>query len=159
MSRMGETDYKRFLNRYGRGIGFLSIYLCLKYVDVEIYFGVNQCFYIVFRLPNDHIEYDLLTNETFYNNSETKIYQSSDITDMLPYKQYDLIRDASSDTFLFSFVLEDELDSNMAIPINMTDKHFSVLKYKIRLASYLLMRYLIFCMSVKFIIFIYKFQR
>ncbi|CAG9821030.1 unnamed protein product [Phaedon cochleariae] len=84
------------------------------------------------KLVEESSDYDLLQNETYFNNSITKTFHNSKITDLSPYKQYDLLREASSDSFLFSYELKQEFNSKIAIPINMTNTHFSLLKFKIR---------------------------
>ncbi|XP_023014078.2 post-GPI attachment to proteins factor 6 [Leptinotarsa decemlineata] len=83
------------------------------------------------QLTRESSEYELLQNETFYNHSLSKTFHNYKITDVVPYKHYDLIREASSDSFLYSYELEQELHSKIAIPINMTNSHFSLLKFRI----------------------------
>lgn len=83
-------------------------------------------------LPQELPEFQYLENKTLYNNSYSKTFHNNRITDLVPYKQYDLVREASSETFIFSYELEEELNSNVAIPINMTNQHFSVFKFRVR---------------------------
>ncbi|KAJ8970061.1 hypothetical protein NQ317_012036 [Molorchus minor] len=86
-------------------------------------------------LLESHSSYKELANKTFYNNSISKVFYDNRIIDTIPYKRYDLIREASTESFLFSYELEAELDSTVAIPVNMTNKHFSVFKFNIREGS------------------------
>lgn len=83
-------------------------------------------------LPQEYTNYQYLENKTLYNNSYSKSFHNSKITDLVPYKQYNLVREASSETFIFSYELEEELNSIVAIPVNMTNQHFTVFKFKIR---------------------------
>nr|CAI5849457.1 unnamed protein product [Callosobruchus analis] len=77
-------------------------------------------------------EYEFLSNEEFFNNSVTKVYRNRSIDTLIPYKQYNLVRDALSETFTFSYVLDSELQYNTILPVNMTNEHFSSLKFDIR---------------------------
>ncbi|KAG5893246.1 hypothetical protein JTB14_013407 [Gonioctena quinquepunctata] len=83
------------------------------------------------QLSEESSDFEFLQNETYFNHSFSKTFHNYKITDLLPYKHYDLIREASSESFLFAYELEQELDSRIAIPINMTNTHFSLLKFKI----------------------------
>ncbi|XP_057664306.1 post-GPI attachment to proteins factor 6 [Diorhabda carinulata] len=91
-----------------------------------------QIKFISNELPEESTYYESLQNETYFNNSFSKTFHNYRITDLVPYKQYELIREATSETFLFSFELEQELESKVAIPINMTSSHFSLMTFKIR---------------------------
>ncbi|KAJ8925288.1 hypothetical protein NQ315_009117 [Exocentrus adspersus] len=82
-------------------------------------------------LPPDTSSYSVLENETSSENSTFKLFHNNKVTDMIPYIQYDLLREASTDSFVFSFELIEEMDSNIAIPLNMTNEHFSLLKFDI----------------------------
>ncbi|KAJ8963972.1 hypothetical protein NQ314_005231 [Rhamnusium bicolor] len=79
-------------------------------------------------------ESNTLENRIIYNNSISKIYYNK-MTNVIPYKHYDLVRESSTESFLFSFELEEELDSNVAVPINMTNGHFSLFKFNVREGS------------------------
>lgn len=83
-------------------------------------------------LPQELTEFKYLENKNVYNNSYSKTFHTNKITDLVPYKQYNLVRVASSETFIFSYELEEELNSNVAIPINMTNQHFSMFKFRVR---------------------------
>ncbi|CAG9835409.1 unnamed protein product [Diabrotica balteata] len=91
-----------------------------------------QLKYISNELPEDSTYFDVLQNETYFNNSFSKTFHNYKITDLVPYKHYELIREATSETFLFSFELEQEIESKLAVPINMTSSHFSLMKFRIR---------------------------
>lgn len=91
-----------------------------------------QLKFISNELPENSNHYTLLTNETYFNNSVSKTFHNYKITNLVPYKQYDLIREATSETFFFSFELEKELESKVPIAINMTNSHFSLLKFRLR---------------------------
>lgn len=88
--------------------------------------------YFTNMLSQEYTEFQYLENNTLYSNSYSKTFHNNKITDLVPYKQYDLVREASSETYIFSYELEDELNSNVAIPINMTNQHFSVFKFRVR---------------------------
>lgn len=76
--------------------------------------------------------FGLLENDTSCNSSIFKTFYNNNVTDIIPYVQYDLLREASTESFVFSYELVKEMDANRAIPINITDKHFSLLKFDIR---------------------------
>ncbi|XP_060529271.1 post-GPI attachment to proteins factor 6 [Cylas formicarius] len=75
----------------------------------------------------------LLENDDIILNTTTVIrtYYSSNLTETQPYKLHYLVRESSSESFLFSFELEDEFNSKVLVPINVSSDHFSVLKFKL----------------------------
>ncbi|CAG9862805.1 unnamed protein product [Phyllotreta striolata] len=115
---------------------------CWHYIEFHFNEGIvdnttsgNLTFELKFisnELPESSYYYGLLQNETLFNNSVSKTFHDYKLTNLIPYKQYDLIREATSETFFFSFELEKELDSRVPIAMNMTDSHFSLLKFKLR---------------------------
>ncbi|XP_049821498.1 uncharacterized protein LOC109603011 isoform X2 [Aethina tumida] len=63
------------------------------------------------------------------NNSIVRSLQSQ-ITDVT-YKQYDLIKDSVSDPFVFSYILEQEVDSTTPVGITIDNNVLSVLKFHV----------------------------
>jgi len=75
-------------------------------------------------------------NTTLYNMSvETKNYLTQRLTDIHPYKQYNLIRESSTASYMFSLKLQPEIDSSLYLPINVTSNEFSVLKFHLQQGS------------------------
>lgn len=87
--------------------------------------------YFTNMLSTEYSTFQYLENKTLFNNSYSKTFHNNKLTDLVPYKQYNLVRDASSETFIFSYELEEELYSKVAIPVNMTNEHFSVFKFRV----------------------------
>ncbi|CAH0551915.1 unnamed protein product [Brassicogethes aeneus] len=68
----------------------------------------------------------------YYNNTLFKqLNNRHKLTELISFKEYSLLRDSSSDSFVFSYVLEDELDSVLPIAINVTSDQLTVLKFRI----------------------------
>lgn len=63
-----------------------------------------------------------------YRSSLSKLHRTDTLSEMIPYKQYNLVKVASSESFLYSYDLRVAIDSPNP-PINLTTSDFTVLKF------------------------------
>lgn len=71
----------------------------------------------------------------YYRTALQKIHRTDTLTEMIPYKQYNLVRISSSESFLFSYILQNEIDASIPIAINLTTNDFAVLKFVVQEGS------------------------
>lgn len=77
-----------------------------------------------------------LTNQTsVYNGAIDRIYQTTRLSDALPYKQYNLLKDVNTENFLFSYDLEAALDQPISVPINVTTDSFAAMRFTLQEVS------------------------
>lgn len=76
------------------------------------------------------------TNQTnYYNDGLDRVYQIGRLSDVVPYKQYNLFKDVNTESFLFSYDLEMALEQLIAVPINVTTDSLSVLRFSLQEGS------------------------
>lgn len=71
------------------------------------------------------------TADLFYKTAIPKIEHTKLLTHNVPYKQYNLVRDATTESFMFSYDLQIALEQSSAVPINITTEGFSVLRFEL----------------------------
>ncbi|XP_066157231.1 post-GPI attachment to proteins factor 6 [Euwallacea fornicatus] len=77
-----------------------------------------------------------LGNITLYNMSVvTKTYNTHILTNNEQYVRYPLLREASTESYMFSYKLQPEMGNTMFLPVNVTSKKFSVLKFNLQQGS------------------------
>ncbi|XP_066249341.1 post-GPI attachment to proteins factor 6 [Euwallacea similis] len=77
-----------------------------------------------------------LGNVTLYNMSVvTKTYLTHILTNNEQYVRYPLLREALTESYMFSYKLQPEMGNTMFIPVNVTSKEFSVLQFHIQKGS------------------------
>lgn len=99
--------------------------------EVHLHFRVR---FFSAKLPSaDAFVAQTYGNTTVYNMSLAyKNYQAFRLTEVQPYKQFDLVRDSATESFAFFYKLQPELDSNSVVPINVSAEQFSVLKFEVQ---------------------------
>lgn len=72
----------------------------------------------------------VINNSIFINNKDNstnklkkiKNWKSTKLTENMLYKQYNLVKESSSDSFIFTYELEEEIESLTPVPINVTNQ-------------------------------------
>ncbi|KAL1502276.1 hypothetical protein ABEB36_007442 [Hypothenemus hampei] len=111
-------------------------YLAFDYKTLDIVSLEFQLHYFSNQLELQPSIVQTYGNITLYNMSAVhKYFDTFSLVDVQPYKQLELVKESSTDSYLFSFKLSPEVDSNMFIPINITIDGFSVLKFQLEQGS------------------------
>lgn len=100
---------------------------------------VNVNFRLQFFTVTDAVSFlqtVMLKNFTrLYRTALQKIHRTDTLSEMIPYKQYNLVKTSSSESFLFSYDLLSEIDASVPVTINLTTSDFTVLKFVVQKGS------------------------
>lgn len=101
--------------------------------------NVNVNFRLQFFTATDAVSFlQTLTLKNFtklYRTALQKVHRTDTLSEMIPYKQYNLVKISSSESFLFSYDLQSEIDASVPIAINLTTSDFTVLKFVVQKGS------------------------
>ncbi|RZC38811.1 transmembrane protein 8A, partial [Asbolus verrucosus] len=89
---------------------------------------------------SDEIKSSLkFTMKYFYEESENgnntgiwRIFNSNKITQVMRYRQYDLVRESSTESFSYSYELRQKFTISSSVAVNLTSNEFAVLQFKLR---------------------------
>lgn len=108
-------------------------YLEIIATDVNINFRLQ--FYTVTDAISFLQTHTIKNFTKLYRTALQKVYRTDTITEMISYKQYNLVKISSSESFLYTYDLQTEIDSTVATAINLTTTDFTVLKFTIQKGS------------------------
>ncbi|EFA06895.2 post-GPI attachment to proteins factor 6 [Tribolium castaneum] len=78
------------------------------------------------------LKYFAEDSERTSNNSVWRIFNSDQITKVTKYKQYDLVRESSTESFSYSYELRQKFTISSNVAVNLTNKELAVLQFKLR---------------------------
>jgi hypothetical protein len=70
--------------------------------------------------------------ERTVNTTGWRIFNSDRITNVMRYKQYDLVRESSTESFSYSYELRQKFTISSSVAVNLTSNEFAVLQFRLR---------------------------
>lgn len=70
-------------------------------------------------------------NDSIYHGVIYKIHNTDLISQVTPYNQYNLVKDVSSESFMFSYDLEVAVGQTVPVPVNVTTRGFTALHFRL----------------------------
>lgn len=93
---------------------------------------VNVTFHLQFFTSTEGSFLETYKNTSYFRTAVKKIPQRDRLSEISPYKQYNLVKISSTESFLYSYDLPTEIDTTVPVPINLTSSDFTVLKFEVQ---------------------------
>ncbi|XP_063908321.1 post-GPI attachment to proteins factor 6 isoform X2 [Zophobas morio] len=78
------------------------------------------------------LKYFAEDSERTTNATAWRVFNSNEITRVLKYRQYDLVRESTTESFSYSYELRQKFTISSSVAVNLTSSEFTVLQFKLR---------------------------
>lgn len=99
----------------------------VEFIFNGTYSSANERSSLIFNL-----KYFAEGSARFANESTHRVFNSDKLTDVVQYRQYDLVRESTTESFSYSYELRQKFTISTNVAVNLTSTEFVVLHFKLR---------------------------